>query len=174
MTLGDYITWGTAILGVYALVHLAVQALRKRAAVRQCWLWIRYYLLAVYYTIDHYVARWQAARAIEAKADLPDTHQGEPAAEPPRTGGSEPIPNRETLIWIVCRMVNVDGSYTYSANKIAEFVGGTRAETLAAIRAARGQAEPPPVTSAPLRADDPKAWERNGRDGLTRIRTTAR
>ena len=103
-----------------------------------------------------YVEQMQVVRNVGQNERVPDTDAPEPPAEPPRTSGSELVPNRETLINIAALVINEDGSYTYSANKIAEFVGGTRTETLAAIRAARGLAEPAPADTMQLVKNGPR------------------
>jgi hypothetical protein len=136
MTLGDWITWITLAAGTFALLRLAYRRWQP---------WLRYYASIIYYAIDDYVQQSQAVREVNQNARVPDTDAIVPVSVPPRTTGSEPVPNRETLIRLAALTVNEDGSYTYSANKIAEFIGGARGATLEAIRAARGQEEPQPI-----------------------------
>ena len=89
-----------------------------------------------------YVEQTQPVRGATQKPRVPDTYQVEPRSEPLRTSGTEPVPNRENDIIYLAQRRADDGSYLYSANKIAEFVGGSRGVTLEAIRVARGQPEP--------------------------------
>lgn len=94
-------------------------------------------------------------RAMALSARLPDTYQVEPPANQVVLSGSELVPNRDADILYLAQRREPDGAYTYSANKIAEFAGGTRTETLAKIRAARGQPEPaqPPKRTIPHRVN---------------------
>lgn len=134
MTLGDWITWLTFLGGAYALGSLA---------------WRRWGAL-----IRHILSSYAGSEGGTQKARLPDTYQAEPPREPPRTTGSEPDANRFADIAYLAGRVEPDGAYTYSANKIAELVGGARAETLAAIREARGAPDPEPPAGAMLRVRD--------------------
>lgn len=145
-TLGDWITMLMLAGGIFGLSRLAYK--RYLPTIRSA-------SLKLYHAIDHYVALWQESQ-FQQKRGLPDTYQLEPPSEPPRTSGSVPVPNRENLIRIAALVVSEDGSYTYSANKIAEFVGGTRTETLAAIRAVRGQPEPVAVDDMQLVKTGPR------------------
>lgn len=140
MTLGNWIeaiiTWGSAVLGVWALLHHA----RNR--------WgggLQRAILQAWSVIDHYVALWQEQQ-INRNAGLPDTYQVEPPSVPVVRGGSEPVPNRDPrlqLIDIMAAMVDDTGKHIYSANYISEVARGTRAEVLDRVRAIRGTpAEP--------------------------------
>lgn len=94
--------------------------------------------------------------AIEIKRRIPDTYQVEPPANQVVLSGSELVPNRDADILYLAQRREPDGAYTYSANKIAEFAGGTRTETLAKIRAARGEPDPaaqPPKRTIPHRVN---------------------
>jgi hypothetical protein len=145
MTLGDWITWITLAAGTFALLRLAYRRWQP---------WLRYYASIIYYAIDDYVQQSRVVRDDRQNARVPDTDAIVPVSVPPRTSSTEPVPNRETLIRIAALTVNEDGSYTYSANKIAEFIGGARGATLEAIRAARGTPEPT--------ANDPYQFEKTG------------
>jgi hypothetical protein len=119
------------------------------------WDRVVYILTPLLSSLRHdYVQRSQAVREVNQNARVPDTDAIVPVSVPPRTSSTEPVPNRETLIRIAALTVNEDGSYTYSANKIAEFIGGARGATLEAIRAARGTPEPT--------ANDPYQFEKTG------------
>lgn len=85
----------------------------------------------------------------------PDTYQ----VEPPEPVSCEPVReppaishkmSRKELTVVLAVQKDSDGSYRFSANKIAEFVGGTRQETLDLIAEARGTKapEPTPVATA--------------------------
>lgn len=142
MNLGDWIatiiTWASFIGGAYALI---VTAWRKWG--------LRAFVL-------HILSSYQPAASGTQNASLADTYQAEPPAEPlASTAGTR----HDQAIAVLASLTDEDGSYTYSANKIAEFVGGTRAETLAKIRAARGQPDPAPDPSTLLRVRD-QAGER--------------
>jgi len=102
-------------------------------------------------------------RAMALIARLPDTYQVEPPANQVVLSGSELVPNRDADIAYLAQRREPDGAYTYSANKIADLVGGTRTETLAKIRAARGEPDPaqPAKRTIPLR--------RNGQEELLEV-----
>lgn len=136
MTLGDWIsaviTWGTFAAGVYALGSLA---------------WKRWGALVL-----HILSSYAPPATGTRNAGLAGTYQVEPPSEPPAsTAGTR----ADQAIRVLAALTEDDGTYTYSANKIAEFVGGTRAETLAKIRAARGQPNPaqPPKRTIPHRVN---------------------
>ena len=140
MTLGNWIeaiiTWGSAALGAWALLHHA----------RRRWGWrVRLAFIQVRGIVDHYVARWQSAQS-QRNAGLPDTYQLEPPAVPVVRGGSVPVPNHDPrlqLIDIMAAMVDDAGKHVYSANYISEVARGTRADVLDQVRAIRGTpAEP--------------------------------
>jgi len=122
----------------------------------------------VYYAIDDYVQQSRVVRDTHQKARVPDTAAIVPLSEPLRTSGTEPVPNRETLIRIAALTVNEDGDYTYSANKIAEFIGGARGATLEAIRAARGT--PEPTTNDPYQFEKTGPRETYQRTGVKPLR----
>jgi hypothetical protein len=159
MTLGDWITWITLAAGTFALLRLAYRRWQP---------WLRYYASIIYYAIDDYVQRSQAVREVNQNARVPDTDAIVPLSVPPRTTGTEPVPNRETLIRIAALTVNEDGNYTYSANKIAEFIGGARGATLEAIRAARGT--PEPTTNDPYQFKKTGPRETYQRTGVKPLR----
>lgn len=117
MTLGDWITWLTFAAGAYALLRMA---------------WTRWGALVL-----HILSSYRPAASGSQNAVLADTYQVEPAPEPP--SGTA----RDRAIVFLANLTEDDGAYIYSANKIAEFAGGTRTETLAKIRAARGEPDPP-------------------------------
>jgi len=108
----------------------------------------------------HYVADADDAAPVRAPAEPAEplavrgqTHQIEPSEpaknEPAREPSAIAITarlGRAELITLLAVQKNADGSYTFSANKITEFVGGTAAEVKAQIAAIRNppkQAEPP-------------------------------
>jgi hypothetical protein len=95
-------------------------------------------------------------------AVFPDTYQAEPPANHPVLSSSEPVPNRDADIIYLARRVDESGAYVYSANKVAEFVGGQRSETLAKIRAARGEPEPAPDPATHIRVDGGRWITREG------------
>lgn len=85
-----------------------------------------------------------ARRFVDSRAmpRIPDTYQPEPPTNQVVLRGSEPVPNRDADIVYLAQRREPDGSHTYSANAIAELIKGTRTETLAKIRAARGEPDP--------------------------------
>lgn len=91
-------------------------------------------------------------------ADLADTYQAEPPANQAVPGGAEPVRNRDADIIYLAQRVDESGAYVYSANKVAEFVGGQRSETLAKIRAARGEPESAPDPATHIRVDGGRRW----------------
>lgn len=137
MTLGDWIsaviTWGTFAAGVYALGALA---------------WKRWGALVL-----HILSSYAPPATGTQNASFAGTYQVEPPSEPPAST------RRDQAIMVLAALTEDDGTYTYSANKIAEFVGGTRTEVLAKIRAARNQPDPEPDPSTMLRVRD-QAGER--------------
>lgn len=115
--------------------------------------------LLAYWTPDHSV-KLSGSEGGTQNASFAGTYQPEPPSEPLTNSTGT---RADLAIKVLAGLVEDDGSYTYSANKIAEFVGGTRTETLAKIRAARGLPDPaqPAKRTIPLR--------RNGQEELLEV-----
>lgn len=131
MDIGDLIMWALLMAGAYAITRNTWHLVKPRV-----------------------LSSWRSIRALLATVRLPDTSQVKPLQNYPVPARSEPVRNRDTDIVYLATRVDDRGEWLYSANKIAEFVGGARAETLAAIRAARGQPAPPPDPATLLRVRD--------------------
>lgn len=104
-----------------------------------------------------YVTQRPAAPS-EPGGGLADTDAPEPASEPAVPAGREPVPaadaHRVARIRLLADLRELDGSYSYSANKIADLVGGQRADVLAVIRGVRGDERPPADPAKALRVRD--------------------
>jgi len=134
MTLGDWITWITAVVGVYALARLAYRRWQP---------WITYYVLRAYYQIDDYVTHWQDRT--DTQTDTPYRDMPDIDAEIPVNMSAEHtsiISDETALITHIASLTKPNGTVWLSGNKIYAAVGGDRNAVMAAIRAVRGPAEP--------------------------------
>jgi hypothetical protein len=82
-----------------------------------------------------------AVRAHQNQLEPSEPPQNEPACEPSARGITARL-ERAELITLLAVQKNADGSYTFSANKITEFVGGTAADVKAQIAAIRTPQKP--------------------------------
>jgi len=90
-------------------------------------------------------AETAAVRGQTHQIELGELPKNEPAHEPSVIAITARL-ERAELITLLAVQKNTDGGYTFSANKITEFVGGTAADVKAQIAAIRNppkQAEPP-------------------------------
>lgn len=82
---------------------------------------------------------------------IPDTSQAEPIELPVRDPPDEPVfyshkMSRKELTILLAAQRDGEGQYRFSANKIAEFVGGTGAEVKGWVADVRGRKEPAAAT----------------------------
>lgn len=80
-------------------------------------------------------------------AKIPETYQLEPSAPAVLEPAHEPAPvshnmTKKELTILLAVQKDSDGAYRFSANKIAEFVGGTSAEVKGWVADVRGKREP--------------------------------
>lgn len=102
------------------------------------------------------MSRSAVLEAPAQKPVSPDTYQAEPPSEPVVSGGTEPVRNQRARLLAAWR--EEDGTYSLSANRIAEIVGGQRAEVLAAVREVRGAPEPPYNPDKHLLVNNGERW----------------
>jgi hypothetical protein len=82
------------------------------------------------------------------QVDTDTTEENEPEREPERELSLRKL-SRTEEITLLATQRDDDGRYRHSANKIADFMGGTRAEVLAIIAEVRGKKESPPMRRSP-------------------------
>lgn len=95
-------------------------------------------------------ARSTPLRTDTQRAEIDEAAKNSEAESTPEVAISARLEKRE-LITLLAVQKNADGGYTYSANKIRDFVGGTASEVYALIREIRGEdkaATPEPKTHA--------------------------
>ena len=126
--LDTLLTLLSVVIGLYVAVRMF------RRSLRPVWAAVHGYVLS----------SWEGVRDSTPNRDAPDTNQLEPVfIEPVRTS-SERLPYHATsddfVVWLA--IIRVDGKQI-SANKIADMVGGTRADVLEKVRGVRPQVKPP-------------------------------